>query len=126
GGHDPIEILAGLDGESPLLLVAGPQTALDLAAHALQRRGGDDGLGGATDAEQHVDLLVVLGGGDGGGDVTVPEDGDSGTDLAHLVDVPLIPVPVEDEAPQLAEILAPRLGDATQVLGDGGLEIDAP
>src|SRR5690606_36321772 len=78
GGHDPIEILAGLHGESPLLLVAGPQTALDLAAHALQRRGGDDGLGGATDAEHHVDLLVVLGGGDGGGDVTVPEDGDSG------------------------------------------------
>jgi hypothetical protein len=39
----------------PLVVVLGPEPALDHAAEALHRAGGDDALGRAADAEQQVD-----------------------------------------------------------------------
>ena len=45
-------------GLRALVVVARPQLALDVAAQALQRGGGEDRLGRAADAQQHVDARV--------------------------------------------------------------------
>ena len=56
-----VEVVAGVERPLPLLVVLGPQPALDHAAEALHRAGGDDALGGAADAEQQVDAGVRRG-----------------------------------------------------------------
>src|SRR5438270_10359057 len=51
GRQDGVEIVTGGQGRPTLVVVARPQAALELAAHALEGGSGDDSLGGAPDAE---------------------------------------------------------------------------
>ena len=78
GAEHPVEVVAGVEGGLALVVVAGPQAALELAAHALEGGGGDDALGRAADAEQDVGARVGPGGGDGAGHVAVGDEPDAG------------------------------------------------
>ena len=81
-----VEVVAGVEGPLPLLVVLGPEPALDHAVEALHRAGGDDALGGAADAEQQVDAGAGAGGHDRAGDVAVGDELDPGAGRADLVD----------------------------------------
>src|SRR4029450_7280429 len=107
---------AGVGGRLALVVVAGPQPALELAAHALERGRGDDAprggaaaetdggaggggdaaRGGAADAEQHVGAGLRPGGGDGAGHVAVGDEPDAGAGGADLGDEVGVPVPVQN------------------------------
>src|SRR3954447_21318993 len=51
GREHPAEVMAGVARPGALLVVLRPQLALDHAAEALHRAGGDDAFGSAADAE---------------------------------------------------------------------------
>ena len=107
-----------------LLVVAGPEAALDGAAHALERRGGDDALGRAADAEQDVGAGVGPGGGDAAGDVAVGDEADAGAGLADLADQLVVAGAVEHHGGELGDPLAEGLGHGVEVLGGGGGDVD--
>ena len=86
-----VEVVAGVERGLPLLVVAGIEPALDRAAQALERRGGDDALGRAADAVEQVDAGAAPGGGDGAGDVAVGEQVDPGADRADPLDELVVP-----------------------------------
>src|SRR4030095_14781841 len=67
GGEHPLEVVVEVESRLPLLVVAGPQPALELAPHALEGGGGDHPLGGAPDAEQDVGPRLGPRGRDGAG-----------------------------------------------------------
>ena len=92
-----VEVVAGGHGRVALLVVAGPQPALQLAAHALEGGRGDDALGRAADAEEDVGAGVGPGGRDGAGDVAVGDQADAGAGLADLGDEVVVAVALEDD-----------------------------
>src|SRR5207344_1566706 len=96
-GEDAVKPVPGILGGDALLVVAGPEPALDLASHALQRGGGDDALGRAPDAEEDVDAGVRPGRGDGAVDVAVGDEADARTCFADLADQVEVALPVEDD-----------------------------
>ena len=81
-----VEVVAGVERPLPLVVVLGPQPALDDAVEALHRAGGDDALGRAADAEQQVDAGAGAGGHDRAGDVAVGDELDPGAGRPDLVD----------------------------------------
>src|SRR5262249_46138811 len=93
---DAVEVVTGLDGGLPLLVVAGVEASLDGAAQALEGRGGDDALGRATDAVEQVDAPAAPGGRDGAGDVAVGQEIDPRTHLPDPFHDFLVPGAVED------------------------------
>ena len=92
----PVQVVAGVERALPLRVVLGPQLALDGAAEALDRAGGDDALGRAADAQQQVDAGALAGGHDRAGDVAVGDELDAGAGLPDLLDEPVVARPVED------------------------------
>ncbi len=60
----------------PLLIVAGPQPPLQLAANALQCAGRDDALRGSADADQQVHPGVFPGGGNSASHVAIRDEFD--------------------------------------------------
>ena len=78
GGEHGLEVVPGRHSGLPLVVVAGPQPALDLAAHALEGGGRDHPLGRAADAVEDVDARVGPGGRDGTGHVAVGDQLDAG------------------------------------------------
>ena len=86
GGQHRVEVVARVDGGLALVVVAGPQPALQLAAHALEGGGGDDALGRAADAEQDVGAGLGPRGGDGAGHVAVGDEPDAGAGGPDLGD----------------------------------------
>ena len=112
-----VEVVAGVERRRALGLVAGPQPALDLAAHALERGGGDDALGGAADAEEDVGAGLGPAGRDGAGDVAVGDEADAGARLADLVDELVVAVPVEDDGGEVADGPPVAFGERVEVLG---------
>ncbi|KAG1647663.1 hypothetical protein GQR58_030425 [Nymphon striatum] len=119
-----IEVVAGVESGLAFRVVARPQAALDLAAHALERRSGDDALGGAADAEEHIDACIGPRRCDRAGDVAVGNQPDTSPSRADLFDQLVVARPVEDHGGQVANTFALRARDAMQVLGDGGVEVD--
>ena len=97
GGQHRVEVVAGVDGPLALVVVGGAEPALDDAAEALDRAGGDDALGGAADAEQQVDAGVGPGRHDGAGDVAVGDEPQPGAGVADLGGERLVPGPVEHD-----------------------------
>ena len=83
-GEDAVDVVAGVDERLPLLVVARPEPALDRAAEALDRGGGDDAFRRAADAHQHVDAGERLRRGDRGRDVAVADQVDARAGLAQL------------------------------------------
>src|SRR5947209_781334 len=79
--QDSREVVAGVDGSVPLLVVPRPQPSLDLAADALQRCGRNDAFGRTADPIQKVDTGSFLRGGDRAGDVAVADQAHA---RAHL------------------------------------------
>src|SRR5438874_817516 len=57
--QDLVEVVAGLERAPALILVARPQPAEELAAHALDRGGGQDALGRAAYAPEQIDAGVL-------------------------------------------------------------------
>src|SRR3712207_2246059 len=104
-GQDLVEVVAGVNGGLPFFVVAGPQPAVHGAAEALERAGGDDALGGAADADGHIDPGVLPGGHDGPGDVAVEEELDPGPGGPDPADqLLLVAGAVEDADRQLGHV----------------------
>src|SRR6185312_2829024 len=82
GQQDGVDVVALGLGQLALLVVAGPQPALQLAPHALDGAGGQHSLGGAADAEEDVDPGSGPGGGHDPGHVAVGDQPDAGADVA--------------------------------------------
>src|SRR5690349_7887801 len=51
---DPVHVETGVDSALTLIIIARPQTALDVPAERLDGACRDDALGAATDADAHV------------------------------------------------------------------------
>ena len=85
GVQDAVEVVARGERLLALLVVLGPQPALERAAHARDRRRRDDPLGGAADPEQQVDVALVARRGDRAGDVAVGDEADAGARVADLL-----------------------------------------
>ena len=102
GAQHLVEVVAGVEGGVALVVVAGPEPALELAAHALEGGGGDDALGRAADAEEDVGARVGQGGGDGAGHVAVGDEADAGAGLADLGDEVVVAGAVEDHGGDVA------------------------
>src|SRR5215510_12295235 len=81
---------------SPVVSTRG-KTALDGAAQALDRAGGDDAFGRAPGAEQQVNPGAVAGGHDGAGHVAVGDELDPRARRPDLGDEPCVPRPVQDD-----------------------------
>src|SRR4029453_3870745 len=119
-----VQVVAGVEGGPALVVVAGPQAAVHGAVEALEGAGGDHRLGGAADADQHVDAGALAGGHDRPGDVAVGDQLDPGPGGADLFDQLLVAGPVEDADGQVGPPRALGLGHQAQVEGQGGLEVD--
>src|SRR3954468_15718168 len=70
GGEHATEVVPGVEGLLPLLVVLGPQPALDDTAGALDGAGGDDPPRCPADAEEQVDARARSGRHDGARHVT--------------------------------------------------------
>ena len=126
GGEHGVEVVAGVAASAARSSsFCGPQPALDLAAHALQRRGGDDALGRAADAEEHVDAGSRPRRGDGAVDVAVGDQPDAGARRAHLLDQLGVAGAVEDDRGEVADRLAawPWRSSAGSGWGDAVMSI---
>src|SRR5690606_40265385 len=66
---DLVHLQPCVDAALALLVVAGPEDALDVAAERLDRAGGHDALGAAAHADAHVGARAVPRGVDAAGDV---------------------------------------------------------
>jgi hypothetical protein len=124
GRQDAIQIVPGVDRALALVVIDGPQLALDDAADGLDRARRDDALGRAADADEQVDPGVGTRCGDAAGDVAVDDELDAGTRGADLVDQIGVPGTVEHADRDVAVRDALRLGDQRDVLGDRQADVD--
>jgi hypothetical protein len=124
GGEDGVEVVTRLDGCGAFLVVAGPQPALQLSAHALEGGGGDHAFGRASDAEQDVGARVGPRGGDGTGHVAVGDEADACARRPHLGDELGVAVAVEDDGGDVTHGLAEGLGHGLEVLGRRAADVD--
>src|SRR5215218_6768055 len=97
GGQDAIEVVAGVEGLLALLVVLGPEPALDDAADALDGAGGDDPLRRAADAQEQVDTGARAGRHHGARDVAVDDVADAGAGVADLLGEVLVARSVEHD-----------------------------
>src|SRR5690606_14009132 len=105
----------GVERAAALGVVPRPQPALDHAAEALERAGGDDALRRAADAEHEVDAGVRAGRHDRAGDVAVGDELDPRAGLPDLLDDLLVAGPVEDDHGDVLRRAALRPGDRGDV-----------
>ena len=96
GDEHAVEVVAEVERGAALVVVAGPEPALDRAAEALDARRGDHAFGRAADAEQHVDAGVAPRDRDRAGDVAVLDELDARAGLAALADDVGVALAVED------------------------------
>ena len=101
------KVVAEVDGRLPLGFVARCQQALDLATHALQRRGSGDALGRAAGAEQHIDAGIGPAAGDRTEDVAVGDQLDPRAAGANFGDEVGVPFAVEDDDREVADATRP-------------------
>src|SRR6056297_1084329 len=101
-----IKVETCLDHGGPFLVALRRETSLDLATHRLARRCGDDPLGGATDAEEHVGARIRPTGGHRAVDVAVCDQPDPRTARSDLADQIGVTRPVEDDHGEVAYLLA--------------------
>ena len=120
----PVEVVAGVDGLLALGVVGGGQHGLDGAAHAADGRGGDDALGGAADAGQHVGAGVGAARRDGAGDVAVGDEPDAGAGLADLGHQLGVPGAVQHAHRDVGDRGVAHLGDPADVLADRRGDVD--
>src|SRR5918995_5822471 len=124
GREHAVDVVAGVDELLALHVVAWPQLALNGAAQALDRRGGDNALWGAPDPHQHVHAGERLRCCDRRGDVAVPDQVDACPGLAQLPDQLLVAIALEDDDGHLADVEALCLRDRTDVLGRARVDVD--
>ena len=111
-----IEIETGLDHGASLVVALRREPSLDLTAHRLHRRSGDDALGGATDTEQDVGARIGPTRGDRAVDVAIGDQPDPRPARADLGDQVGVTGTVEDDHGEVAYLLALGLGDPAEVL----------
>src|SRR5664279_5079912 len=123
-GQHAGQVVPGVEGALALLVVTGPQPALDDAAQALHRTGRDDAFRGATDAEQQVHAGTLAGRHDGARHVPVADEFDPGTGVAHLVDQVRVARPIEDDDGHILGAAPLGLCYGHDVLSDWGRNVD--
>ena len=96
GGQNLVQVVAGIDGLLAFGVVGRRELGLDRAAHAADRRRGDDALRCAADAGEQVGARVRPARGDGARHVAVGDQPDPGAGLADVVDQLVVPGPVQD------------------------------
>src|SRR5207248_1548016 len=92
-----VDVVAAGDGGLPLVVVARPQPALHVAAHALEGGGGHHALGRSADAEHDVDVEERPGGSDGAEHVAVGDEPGARAGRPHLGDQVGMAVAIEDD-----------------------------
>jgi len=123
GRQHGIQFVAGGDGGGPLVVVAGIQATLNLAAHALERRRGQHALWRSANAEQDVGARPGPAGGDGAGHVAVGDQADAGAGGPHLGNQPIMTGSVEDHRCQIADGAPHGVGEGIEVLGGGAADV---
>src|SRR6478735_11359315 len=124
GSEDGIEVEAGVERLMPLVVVGGRQPALDHAAHAPDRAGGDDPLRGASDTEHEVHTGTGPGGHHGAGDVAVADVVEPRARVADLLREARVPWSVEHDHGDVRGALVLGLGDASDVLAHREADVD--
>jgi hypothetical protein len=102
GGEYAAQVVAGINGRSPFMFVAGPQTAQLFTAHTFQRGRSDHALGRTADAEQDVGAGLRPCGGDCAGDVAIGDQTNSGAGGPHLRNDLLVTGAVENHRGEVA------------------------
>src|SRR5690606_7453729 len=119
-----VHLESGVDSALTLLVVARPETALDVSAERLDRAGGDDALGAATDADAHVGTSAVTRGIDTACDVTIAHQAGAGTRLTDLIDELLVTRAVQNRHDDLFDRFVQCLREQTDVLADRQVDVD--
>mmetsp|Transcript_13984 Transcript_13984/g.58393 ORF Transcript_13984/g.58393 Transcript_13984/m.58393 type:complete len:401 (+) Transcript_13984:115-1317(+) len=124
GGHRGFQVEALVLEALGLGLVARPQLSLELAAEAAHGGGGDDALGRAPDAHEHVDVVARRGGRQRGGHVAVVDEVHARARPADVVDELRVAGAVEHRHRDVAHVLAQCVGDGLDVARDGRVDVD--
>jgi hypothetical protein len=123
-GEHVRDVDADLTGLLDLRPRGRPQLGLDPAAEASERRGGEDGLPCAADADREVVVRSTDRGGDGRGHRAVADQLDPGARASELLDQVVVPRPVEHEGRDVERLAAEALRDVVDVICDRPVEID--
>ena len=108
-----------------LLVVERLAAALDLAAQAAHRRGGDHALGRAADPHHRVHAGAAHRGGDAGREVAVGDQADARAGLADVGDELLVRARGRGPRPSGRSTSRSKArGDVAQVLGHRRVEVD--
>ena len=111
-----LRVVAGLAHRRGLVLVTHPGTALQLAAEAAHRAGGDDRLAGAARSDHHVDAGARPGGHHGQPDVAVADDGDPRAERPDPLEQRQVAGPVEQDDGEVLHLHVHGEGDAAEVV----------
>ena len=122
--EDTAQVEAELRNGGALLVVTGPNLALHLAAHTLERGSGDHSFGGTANAHEDVGRRVLNGGHNPGADITVQNQFDAGTRLADLLDQVFVAGTIQHDDGHIFDLLAERTGHCAHVVGDRGIDIN--
>ena len=110
---------AHLQSALALVIVAEPETRLDLTAQAAQRGGSDDAFGCAADTHDRVDARARDGTRDGGRKVAVGDQLDARAGLPYLGDELLVARPVEDDDGDVVDASTEGRRDPREIFGRG-------
>src|SRR5918999_1530760 len=124
GRQHLIEVVAVVNRLVSLLLTARPQPALDHAAQAFDRARSDNSFWRASDAEEHVDARALARRCDRACNITIRNELDPCTGLSDFLHDALVPLAIQDDDRQVRDVAVFYLGNALQVFGDAGLDVD--
>ena len=103
GGQHPGQIVAAIEGLRAFLGIRRGELGLNRAAHAADRGGGDDALGGSADACEHVGARFGSARRNRARDIAVGDQPDARTGLAGVGDQLVVTRPVEDAHGQVGD-----------------------
>src|SRR5207302_1208299 len=117
GPQHAIDVVAGGGDGTALVVVAGPQAALNRSAEALDRRGGKHPFCSAAYPDYRVDVAVSSGGRNRRRRVAVRYEVNFHAKLVtQLFDQLLVTIAVEDDDSHVLRALLLGVGDAPHVL----------
>ncbi len=125
GGQNLFQVDAlGLHAR-PLLLIARPDFALDLATDAFQGCCGQHGFRCATSTQQHIDAGVVFHRGhDSRENIAIGNQANARAGLADLLDHCGMARAIQDHNGDIVNARITRFGDIVQVVRNGRVDID--
>ncbi len=123
-GQDARQINARLLCLLAIFGAAGPENALDSAAHSPQAARRQHRLGRSADAHQHVNPGARPGGHQRAGHIPRGDQANAGAALTHLVDQTLMPGAIQNDHRDLIQIHTLGVGHFCEVVLDRGINID--